>query len=218
MDDHHTMYTELFCCDKDASNDDVRESLFFAMKKKLNGLVVSHNAIQDIKELAQGIDIICPIDYPLGNMDGAIRQHAAVAAGKKGAHALNVVASNFYIANRQFTKLHDDLKAMYSICHDFNMVLRVMIDYRIMSNEDLLYIADIIHMANIDIIYPSTHSIPDDIADSLILANVISTHSKLSVMINPNIWSKLQYEKISHSGVYGVQFRNIATAKTIFGV
>lgn len=211
-------YTELSCCDKDASNDDVREALFFAMKKKFNGIVVSLNAIQDVKELAQGIDVISQIDFPLGNMDMSLRQHAAVAAARKGVNCLNVMASSFFIANKQFDKLSDDFRVIKTICDEYNVTMRAMIDYRILTNNDLLFLSDLIHRCDLDIIYPATHAIPDDVEDSIIIANVISNYSKLSVIVNPNIWQKHHYTNIVNSGVYGVQFRNIEAAKIVFGV
>ncbi len=211
------MYTELSCCDKDASNDDVRESLFYAMKKNFSGIVVSNNSIPDIKELAKNIDIVSQIDFPLGNMDSNLRQHAAVSAARKGASCLNVMVSSFYIANKQFDKLADDFKTIMAICDEYHVKMRAMIDYRILTNNDLLFLSEIIHRCDIDTVYPSTHAIPDDVEDSIIVANVITNYSKLNVIVNPNIWQKQHYTKILHSGVYGVQFRNIESAKTVFG-
>lgn len=212
------IYTELSCCDKDASNDDVREALFYAMKKNMNALVVSHNAIPDIKELAKNIDIVSQIDFPLGNMDMSLRQHAAVSAARKGANCLNVMVNSFFIANKQFDKLAEDLKVIKTICDEYHIVMRAMIDYRILTNNDLLYLSDIIHRCGVDIVYPATHAIPDDVEDSIIIANIISNYSKLNVIVNPNIWQKQHYTKVVNSGIYGVQFRNIESAKIVFGV
>ena len=212
------IYTELSCCDKDASNDDVREALFYAMKKKISGIVISQNSIPDIKDLAVGIELVSQIDFPLGNMDTGLRQHAAVSAARKGATCLNVMVSSFFVANKQFDKLAEDFKTIKAICDEYHMKIRAMIDYRILTNNDLLFLCDIISRCDIDTIYPATHAIPDDVEDSIIIANVVSNYSKLHVIVNPNIWQKQHYTKILNSGIHGVQFRNIESAKTVFGV
>jgi deoxyribose-phosphate aldolase len=211
------MYKDVTCYNCTDTSDDVRETLFSAIDKELSGISIFAPLITSIKDfLVDGLTLSCPIDYPYGVSDTAIRTHATLAALRKGANAIDLVASNILLFNKQANKFCDDVDSVKKVCDENGSTLRLMLDYRLYDYTTMIKIGNLLKELKIEYIIPATGRLIDAWDDNLAISIEMSNKTGLKVITNGNIWKRSQYDLIAKSGVFGVRFNNAGALKNIF--
>ena len=160
--------------------------------------------------LPNHIKISTPIDYPLGIMDSNTRYDAIELAIKSGAKIIDLVCPTYYLCNRKYDKFRDDIKNNLSLCHQYNVELRYILEYRLYSYELLYKIAQILISFKIAVAYPSTGYLLDDINDNITAAALINKkNTELNIICNGNVWNNSHINLIQKANLYGLRVNSI---------
>lgn len=213
------MYVDLACLGKTTTEEQTREAVFAASACHLNGVCILSAYVGQMREFVPDMILSCPIDYPQGTSDIKVRNHAVLAALRKGANAIDLVLNHPLAMNHKMEQLIDDIESNLSICRDNNASLRIMMEYRMFEDAALFFdISNLLKESGVEYVFPATGHRMDNYRDNLICAKVTFEKSGLQVICNGNIVSKDQYEEIKRTNIFGIRFTSIPVIKQIFGV
>ena len=210
-----TMYKELQIYGRDLTQDKVQAEMFEAVRYNLSGISVSPFFIPELVELIpEGMVISSPIGYPNGTADTKIKQHATLAAIRKGANAIDLVLNPHLISAGKMTELCEDIIGNMEICGENGATLRIMMEYRVFTPAMLLDVAALIKEVGVEYVFPSTGHMLDNSTDNLLMSMALEK-SGLRAITNGNIYKMHQYESIKKSGVFGVRFKSSQAIKNL---
>jgi deoxyribose-phosphate aldolase len=211
------MYKELSICDKSLTDKEAIEYLFVAAQHNFGGVSASSYFLPRLKDvLPHGMVLACPINYPDGNGDFQLTQHAIISAQRKGANAIDLVLNPHYIINNRLDNLLDETKCYYKMCHDYGITLRIMLEYRAFDSKQIMETVDILVDLDIDYIFPSTGFFADDVVDNITICKLINKrYPFLNLITTGHVWRKDQYQKVQDSGLFGLRLYNTSILSTI---
>lgn len=210
------MYIDLSCYDRDETDESVRKAIFCAVDKVLNGISIHPYFIKDNKGfLSEGMILSSPIDFPHGVSDISVRSHATLAAIRKGANAIDLVANNSLLSNEKMGKFYDDIESIHKICVENNVTTRIMLEYRLYDPDKVVRICNGIRELGIEYIFPATATSVDSWDDNLAIAIEITRKANIKVITNGNIWKKQHYNFIKGTEVFGVRFQSYSSLENI---
>ena len=210
------MYRELQIYGRDLTKEKVQQEMFAAVEHNFNGISLSPYFIPDIVELIpEGMVVSCPVGYPNGTMDTKIKQHATLAAIRKGANAIDMVLNPHLISANKMQQMCDDIVGNMEVCKDKGATLRIMMEYRVFTPPMLLDVAALIKDCGIEYVFPSTGHMLDSFTDNLLMSMALQKVG-LQTITNGNIYQKKQYESVLQSGVFGARFGSAAVITNLF--
>lgn len=212
------MYRDVSCFDRTDTEETVRETLFAAAKAGFQSISVPSFFLSPMKEfVVDGIKISCPIDYPYGTADTAVRSHAILAAIRKGATQIDLVANNSLIANKKYPKFYEDIESAYKTCTENRATLRILFEYRFYDTKEMVALGNGVREIGIEEVFPATGSHLDEWQDNLMISATLRAKCGLNVITNGNLWKKSQYDALVEADVFGVRFSCKDAIKNIFG-
>ena len=200
------MYIDLACHDIETTKQDVQKATFVAIENDLNGISILPYFISFAKEfIYNGMTFSCPIDYPDGLNETKIRNHEVLSAIRHGVNTVDLVIQKHHIINSEFKKISDDILSNKKICEDNNTTLRVMLEYRIFSKENLNKCIIILKETGITTMFPSTGHMLDNLVDNLVIGVNTQNDFGIDAIVNGNLWRPDQFQMIQKSEVFGVR-------------
>lgn len=213
------MFKELAVYDRLTTENEARDALFLVLKKNLSGISVSPPFISPLKDLVtDGLSFASSIDYPNGNSDSQIRSHSIINSIRKGVNTIDLVANSSYMINNQANKYSEDIKNCLSLCREYDVTMRVILEYRLFETDTICKYCDILATLGVEYVIPSSGSIPDDIDDNLIISKLIQDKTGIKVITNGNVWRPQHYQKVEKAGIFGVRLYSISAVNNVFGV
>jgi len=147
--------------------------------------------------------LACVIDYPFGVMDSEQRNQQILSIIKGGAKVIEIVIPSYYLCNRKYEKLKNDIQIQYQSCSASGVELRYILEYRTFSLDTLCRASQILFNNFVTTIIPSTGQLLDDINDNLIASALIQKKvPKIKVINNGNLWTDKQAELIISQDPY----------------
>jgi deoxyribose-phosphate aldolase len=187
-----------------ASETEIISTLTSAIKFKPSVISVFSQYIKTAKTLNNNIRISSPIDFPLGILDTKARLIAIDYAIKQGVDIVELVCPAYFLCNRKYDKFRDDIKQTSSMCIANKIEPRYILEYRQYSYELLYKIAQILLDLGINIVYPSTGYLLDDINDNLLASALINKKvPNINIISNGNLWNDAQAKVVKNSHIYG---------------
>lgn len=204
------MNIEYACYDIAANETEITNTITGAIKLKPSVVSVFPQYIKTAKPLCKDIRISCPIDFPLGILDTRTRLIATEAAIKQGADIIELVCPAHYLCNRKYDKFREDIRQILAFCIANKIELRYILEYRQYSYELLYKIAQILLDLGINIIYPSTGYLLDDINDNILASVLINKKvPNINIVCNGNLWNDAQVKVVKNSQIYGFRVNSI---------
>jgi deoxyribose-phosphate aldolase len=157
------------------------------------------------------ISLSTVIDYPFGCNDLKSRLLSTENAIKNGSTIVELVAPSFLLCNRKYDKFREDVASHLELCSKLGCQLRYILEYRVFTPELLCKVAQILLSYKVDIIYPSTGHLLDDISDNILASALINKKvPDINIVINGNIWNSRHTDIIaSNKNIYGCKTSNI---------
>ncbi len=200
------MYKELVFHRNDVLIEQVREKILLGLKQDISSVsVLSYYLPSIVDIIPEGMGLSVPIDYPFGTSSSKLRQHATIAATRKGANTIDLVVNSLDILHDKKKQIENDLLSHIKICKDKDVSLRLMLEYRYLNKEQFYSICEIAKHLGIEYVFPSSGFMVDEYKDNLIVGLEIQKKYKLNVITNGNIWLKKQYDTIHKSDIFGVR-------------
>ena len=202
------MYKELSIHRNDILIKDVQTKILLGIKNNVGGIsILSYYLPYIIDIVPEGVSIAVPIDYPYGTSCTKLRQHATIAALRKGANTIDLIINVADIINGREDKVEQDIMAHVNICKD-RATLRLLLEYRFLNRKQLYGVCEIARELGVEYILPSTGFMVDEYKDNLIVGLDLQKKFGFNVITNGNIWLEEQYKTIRKSGIFGVRLKN----------
>lgn len=204
------MNIEYACYDVAGNETEITNTITGAIKFKPGVISVFPQYIKTAKSLSNNTRISSPIDFPLGILDTKTRLIATESAIKQGADIIELVCPSYFLCNRKYDKFREDIKQTLAMCVANKVELRYILEYRQYSYELLYKIAQILLDLGINIIYPSTGYLLDDINDNLLASALINKKvPNINIICNGNLWNDSQVKVVKNSQIYGFRVNSI---------
>jgi len=210
------MYTELLIDGVQLTQKDVQKLVFLSLDSELDGVSVPLYFLPQVAPLLPSYFVLAThINYPNGDSDAKVRQHAVISALRKGANSIDVVVNPHHIMNRKDELIIDDIGAINDICEKHGALTRVMFEYRHYDRYRILNICKQLNNIGIVQAFASTGHFVDDYMDNLLMGLDIQRLSGIDVITNGNIWTLKQYEHILKSTIFGARIKSSQLMKEI---
>jgi len=210
------MYIDIAPNSRMLTDDDIRETLFAGVKKRVNGISVLPQFLPAIKDFVpDGMDLGCFVDYPYGSSDTSVRSHAALTSIRKGASNLDLLANCSLLINRKYGRFYEDIEAILNLALQHKTVIRLVLEYRLFEYKTVLEIGNVVREMGIEYIIPSSGSQVDSWDDNLAISVELSRKSNINVITNGGVRTKKQFDTIVESNVFGVRFFSHKVAEDI---
>ena len=212
------MITELSIYDIEAKDQEIKNIVDQVSKFNLSYISVFPYYVKNTKRLLENtkIKLSCPIDFPLGISDTKNRQQELLLAIKNGAQKIEMVFPSLLVINRKYDKLREEIKTNLAICKEAGVELNYFLEYRHFDHVVLAKVAEILMVIGVNVIYPSTGFLIDDINDNLIACSYFFKKTAIKSITNGNIWQESQVKNIIKSEVYGVRFSNLNSLQLFY--
>lgn len=203
------MYKELSIHKNDLIITDVQNKVLDAVGICIGGISALSYFLPYITDIVPDkVNLIVPIDYPFGTSTTKLRQHATIAAIRKGANTIDLILNTLDIVNENYSEIIKDLESHIRICGERKAKLRIILEYRVLTKQKLYRVCGIIEERGIECVLPSTGFMVDECADNLIVSLELQKKFGFEVITNGNLWLSSQYDIVKQSGVYGVRLNN----------
>lgn len=158
----------------------------------------------------------CIVDYPFGlsNLSSRINEIKTIKSIQPD--IINVVCPTNVLCNRKYDKFREEIDLVLEELSETNIKIRYILEYKIYSLNLIHKIADILHQKNINVIYPSSGYLLDNISDNLLASFLINKkHPSIKIICNGPAWTNKQILSVTKNKIYGFQTSNIHTLKNI---
>lgn len=204
------MFIEI-CINRDINYDAILKSKFY---HKIDAIVLHSSQLNTFPD--QNKPVRCLIDYPYGLSNTQIKEHEVLYAIRAGAKTIDLTLNHNYVCPFNKEKLIKELQACYNICRDHNVILRVIIEYRLIPTDiiaDLCMIFKSLHISHIII---GTGSMVDDISDNIITCAGVIKCSDISVTTSTNFCSIDNFAILKKLGVEGLRLPTIFAVENLY--
>ena len=199
--------------DIDLTISEIKSNLEAVQKYSMESILVDVNHLRLAKEINHNKRINTWIDYPLGLSD--IKTRKIILESVIGGHKIDIISMVlpfYYLVNRKYEKIREDIRQNVEICTPAGIELRYVLEYRKFDHQFLAKVCEILMQNNISIIYPSTGFFIDDIHDNIIASTFLHKKTGIDCIINGRVWTEKQADALWGSEVYGI------SADTILGI
>lgn len=213
----HTLI-EMGCYDPYITYEQIQRICFFAVYHKLNAVSVPLYLVEKVKPYLQTmVKTACLIDFPYGYSTLAVKHHAIIEACRQEAKIIEFTLNNGLIFNKEWDKIHNELKTTADLCKSKNVEFRVAINYRFFEDDYVVDLATSLGYAGVEGILTNTGNLPDDPSDNILLSHKISKMTGITTISSSPFYTKKHYENIKKSKVSGIRINNFNVAKEILG-
>lgn len=193
------------------SENEFKETMTEVMKYEPEVVSVLPSFLKLAKTLIkEDTKLACVIDYPYGACDPEIRNQQVLQAIRAGSKIIEVVLPSFYLCNRKYEKLKNDIQIQQQSCSVAGVEIRYILEYRVFTLDVLCRATQILFNNFVTTIIPSSGLLIDDINDNLIASAML--HKKvptMKIVNNGNLWTDKHAELIISSDPYAFRCYNI---------
>lgn len=146
------------------------------------------------------------IDYPIPSCDIKGRVEAAKTALEFNLNYICVTVPSYYIANRKYDKFREDIKQLSGVYPQAN--IRYVLEYRKFDHNITAKVCEILMSLGITTCYPATGFFLDSLDDNIIACQYLYQKTSINTIINGNVWTQEQIQKVLNSNLYGLSTTN----------
>lgn len=211
------MYRELAQHSRLSTDAEVQEAVFAAVNLGFASISVLPYFLSSIKDfIVDGMDLTVPVDFPYGCSESEVKNHAMINSIRRGCNVIDFVGNTVLSVNGKNVKFLDEVEKAYGMCRDKEVILRVMVEYRLYNYEDLITISGGLKEIGVEYVIPATGEGLDTWDDNLAISVVLQDKTGIKAITNGNIWKKQHMETIVGSKVFGMRLHNLAAIKNIY--
>lgn len=212
------MHLEYYINSIDEKEIDIKTNIEQIFQYNISSVLSPNNQTRFIKKTFPDLATGCFVDYPLASCDIERRQDLILDAINIGANYIAITAPFYYIVNRKYNKLRDDISKNLEICHKHNIQLKYILEYRKFDHQLLTKVCEILLEKGINTIYPSSGLFLDNIEDNIIACAYLHEKTGINTMVNGNIWKKSQIDNILKIKPFGISVCHAESLKLLFPI
>lgn len=189
---------------------DIKNSIDIVATYPVSSIMGTIHSIKHIRKILHDkMPVGCYVDYPLASSAFARRTDLVKDAIDHGANIIAITIPFYYMINRKYDKLREDIAKNFLECAKYNIELRYILEYRRFEHSLLAKICDILVENSITTIYPSTGFFIDNMDDNIIACAYLTEKSKIKTIVNGNLWQTKQADSIIKMNPPHVSINNL---------
>lgn len=210
-------YIEYALYDTDINEIELKQNVELAIINGANCISVPFAYTKQCRALAKDTPVIIsnPIDYPLGLLDTPTRNTAILNSINNGAQKIEIVIQNNYLNFRKYEKIRQDIKSNLEICKANNVALYYYLEYRIFTHQALVKACGILQEFGLNMIYPSTGYMLDNIDDNIIATVLLHQKTGITAIFSGNLWNDRHVESLKKNNIDSIRTNSINTLKLL---
>ena len=210
-------YIEYALYDTDINEIELKQNVELAIINGANCISVPFSYTKQCRVLAKDTPVIIsnPIDYPLGLLDTPTRNTAILNSINNGAQKIEIVIQNNYLNFRKYEKIRQDIKSNLEICKANNVALYYYLEYRIFTHQALVKACGILQEFGLNMIYPSTGYMLDNIDDNIIATVLLHQKTGITAIFSGNLWNDRHVESLKKNNIDSIRTNSINTLKLL---
>jgi len=161
------------------------------------------------------ITLSSPIDFPLGVSDKESRLNQCAYAISAGVQKIDIMAPSALIVNKKYDQMREEIAEITELCTSENIKYSYMLEYRMFTHSCLQRICKMLKTLGINTIYPSSGYMLDNIIDNTIASVYLTQKAGMKTVINGDIWTIAQADKIIKQKPYGIRLKTIHSARVL---
>ena len=209
------MLIELACHKQDCTFKDILETVFVASEHNMDCVSLPSGFMSRISDFLKDQTFSAAIDYPYGLNTTQVRLHEIILAIRQGASLIDLVLNSSYITEGNWSKIKKDLKSCLAVCHQNNVELRPIVEYRLFEVKTVLDLCSVLDAFGLSKIVNSTGRIADDFHDNALISYQIQRRTSLSVVYGGPLVNNDQYETLKTMKIHAVRFTSTKIAENI---
>lgn len=210
-------YIEYALYDTDINEIELKQNVELAIINGANCISVPFAYTKQCRALAKDTPVIIsnPIDYPLGLLDTPTRNTAILNSINNGAQKIEIVIQNNYLNFRKYEKIRQDIKSNLEICKANNVALYYYLEYRIFTHQALVKACGILQEFGLNMIYPSTGYMLDNIDDNIIATVLLHQKTGITAIFSGNLWNDRHVQSLKKNNIDSIRTNSINTLKLL---
>lgn len=207
------MNVEYYINSIDDKDIDIKKNIDELKTTLCNKVIATPYYAKIIKKKYSDLTVGCFIDYPMSNCESYHRQSMIQDAIKNNADYIAITVPFYYLVNRKYDKMRDDIQKNLDICKDKE--IRYILEYRKFDHQILAKACEILLSSGIKTVYPSTGFFLDSLEDNILACNYLHSKTSINTIINGNAWTTQHIKQVFKSNMYGFSCNNLVTLKLI---
>jgi len=212
-------YIDYACYDYSINEIEVENNIVSAIKLGVNNISIFPYSVNSVKNIPivkeKNTNIYVAADFPFGLSDLKTRNFLVSQLSKSNIYGIDLFIPTKVISNRKYDKFREDVRTNLEICQENNIDLRYILEYRVYSHEVLAKVCQILLSFGINVVFPSSGLMIDDINDNLIACNFLATKSKIKPICTGNCYNTKHASLVANNkDIYGIRFFHLATLST----
>lgn len=190
-----------------ANKEDITEAASIA--SKLDGISTHPYLIPAAREyLSDKHTVACLIDYPYGLSDTKIRQSEIIQAVRKGANCIDIVINQNHLFHSLDKLVYQDLETVCKICDQKNMLVRPMIEFKILKDDFIENLLITLHRNGIKNLFVSTGLVQDSTGDTILYCLEAKKYG-LNPIFNGKFWLDSHIKNVISANISGIRSHSV---------
>ena len=210
------MKTELSLHQAELTLKDVQQATFLAIERKVEVISVPLSMLGVAKEYLDGtkIRLATIIDAPFGQGCTELRQASMILAIRRGAQVLECVLNMGWVRDEKYAEIRKDVLAAIELCKTNNVEFRLVIEYRLFTEEELETWVEFFSKIGVTCIITSLGGIVDDPSDNVLISKRMEKTSKTCKLLpSSNVWQPKHVEMAEKAKVKTIRFISLPLFK-----
>ena len=146
----------------------------------------------------------------MGSCPPEIRELTVLKAIQAGANAIDIPLCTYHTVNKLFKEINDDMANLKRICDFNNTSLRLMLEYRHNTEEEIVDMLMLMKDLGIEYVFPSTGVFVDDYVDNMLFGMQIQEifFDSIKIITNGNIWQTSHIDTLHDTGLFGMRLKH----------
>lgn len=142
----------------DTTTESIKKLCEEAIEHNFASVCVNSCHVPYVASLLKGSDVkVCAVvGFPLGAMSSAAKAFEAQYCAENGAHEVDMVINVGYIKSKDFKAVESDIRAVVAVCKRMNIILKVIIETCLLTDEEKILATNISLDAGADFVKTST--------------------------------------------------------------
>ena len=198
------------------SFNEVQRGCFFGEQIGFDYISTIPAYIPSARKLLKKSKLGAVIDYPYGFSSTQVRLHSALENLRKGADCIDLCLNTNDLVNNRFESIIRDLLALTNLIDIQKKELRVILEYRLLTDEQLNTISEILTSKNIYRVILGTGTMVENLIDNVIVAHELKKYALLGVV--NGVTNASQIQTLVEYDVEAVIFNSVQLVQKIWGI
>lgn len=195
---------------KDFSTKDIDLAVKLVENGTIDNIVIQPYLLSEKEKYAEILaETSVLIDYPFGLQLNKSREFEVITAAKHGISSIDIVLNQHLLNSGHYGLILKELTTLSKIKKDYNLVIRVLLDYTASTEDDILTLAYELPEVDIETVVSSTMMYSDTPVDNIIFSQNISSKTNISVIAASNMWLPKHHKLCKNAGVSGFRSNSI---------